>query len=191
MSIEPKINFNTPAENVARHLLGCLLIRKIDGQQLVGRIVETEAYDQTDAASHSYRGITPRTSVMFGPPGFAYVYFTYGMHYCFNIVTGLEGQGSAVLIRALEPIEGTEIMAARRRQLPLERLTNGPAKLCQAFGIDKNLNGHNLAFPPLQLVTGKPIPAKSIVATTRIGITRDTHRLWRFYIKGNPFVSKP
>src|SRR5437868_45995 len=99
-----------PAEVVAPRLLGCHLVREVDGQTLAGKIVETEAYSQFDAASHSYRGQTPRTEIMFGPPGFLYVYFTYGMHYCCNIVTGEAGQGSAVLIRALEPLEGLETM---------------------------------------------------------------------------------
>src|ERR1700722_3195787 len=102
------------AQEVAPRLLGCLITRIIDGQELTGIIVETEAYDQTDVASHSYRGITPRTEVMFGPPGFAYVYFTYGMHYCMNVVVGEKGYGAAVLIRAIEPIKGTELMQQNR-----------------------------------------------------------------------------
>jgi DNA-3-methyladenine glycosylase len=179
------------AEVVAKQILGWKLVKQEADQQLVGRIVETEAYDQADAASHSYRGVTPRTSVMFGPAGFAYVYFTYGMHYCFNVVTGRKGHGSAVLIRALEPQEGTEIMAKRRKKADLVQLTNGPAKLCQAYGIDKSLNGHKLDHPPLLLVPDKAVRSQDIVTATRIGITQDSHRLWRFYIRDNPFVSKP
>lgn len=175
---------------VAQALLGSCIVREVNGQKLVGMVVETEAYHQNDAASHSYRGKTPRTDVMFGPSGFAYVYFTYGMHYCFNVVTGQVGEGSAVLIRALEPLKGIEVMKQNRGLNDEQNLTNGPAKLCQALAIDKALNRHNLTQPPLQLKPGKNIPSNKVVKTTRIGIRRDTHRLWRFYIKDNPFVSK-
>ena len=175
----------------APQLLGCLLVRELDGQRLVGRIVETEAYDQLDAASHSSRGQTPRTDVMFGPAGHAYVYFTYGMHYCMNVVTGPVGYGSAVLIRALEPVEGLEIMRAHRRGIkPDTQLTNGPARLCQALKIDKASNGHDFHKAPLQLQILPPLAQTEVVQTTRIGISRDTHRPWRFYIKDNPFVSR-
>lgn len=182
------ILLNGTAEETAPRLLGSLLTREIDGQKLVGRIVETEAYGQTDAASHSCRGETPRTRVMFGPAGRAYIYFTYGMHYCFNIVTGAEGYGCGVLIRALEPLEGSEIMQRNRGRG--DQLTNGPAKLCQAFNIDMALSGHNLAEPPLQLELGKQLPNEDIVQTTRIGITKAIDVPWRFYIKNNQFVSK-
>lgn len=178
------------AELVAPALLGSLLIRDVDGQKLIGRIVETEAYDQTDAASHSYKGRTPRTDVMFGPPGHLYVYFTYGMHYCCNIVTGPVGTGSAVLIRAVEPLEGLDIMEDNRKGRSGRELTNGPAKLCQAYGIDKTWNGHDLRKPPLQLILGEPLPTETIVQTTRIGITRAKDVPWRFYVKDNPYVSK-
>ena len=187
------MDFNGAVET-ARRLLGCVIEREVGGKLLRGLVVETEAYDQADEASHSYRGETPRTSVMFGPAGFAYVYFTYGMHYCFNVVTGEKGYGSAVLIRALEPLEGQHIMQQNRhlqgRTLKnLRGLCNGPAKLCQAFGIDKELNGHDLSKYPLRIKVNPPLPKDQIVATTRIGITKDTHRKWRFYIKDNPFVS--
>ena len=179
------------AENVAPRLLGCELVRELNGQKIVGRIVETEAYDQKDAASHSYRGRTPRVDVVFGPAGHAYVYFTYGMHYCMNIVTGPEGYGSAVLIRALEVIEGLDIVQAHRPKTTDDlQLTNGPAKLCQALLVDRELNGHNLRKPPLQLVIMPAIQASHIVQTTRIGITRDTQRPWRFFINVNPYVSR-
>jgi DNA-3-methyladenine glycosylase len=180
------------AVDVAQRLLGCILTREIDGEQVTVKIVETEAYHQTDAASHSYKGRTERTSIMFGPSGYVYVYFTYGMHYCMNVVTGLEGEGSAVLIRAVEPLTGIEIL--RRHRPPNThdlQLTNGPAKLCQALGIDKQLNAHNLRESPLQLELKPPISEDQIVQTTRVGITRDVDRLWRFYIRKNPFVSKP
>jgi DNA-3-methyladenine glycosylase len=174
----------------ARRLLGSWLVRTLDGVELVGRIVETEAYHQTDAASHSYKGRTPRTDVMFGPAGRAYVYFTYGMHYCMNVVTGTEGEGSAVLIRAIEPVTGTEIMRYNRGGMIDVQLTNGPAKLCQALQIDKAFNGHNLGERPLQLLIKPPLRASRVSAATRVGISRDTHRLWRFYESGNSFVSK-
>lgn len=179
-----------PAEVVAPRLLGCLLRREVDGHELIGRIVETEAYDQTDAASHSYRGETPRTSVMFGPSGHVYVYFTYGMHYCMNIVAGGRGHGSAVLLRALEPVEGLEIMRRNRGGKPDGELLNGPAKLCQALGIDKAWNGHDLHESPLQLVVQPPLAKEQIVQTTRIGISQAKGVPWRFYVKDNMYVSK-
>jgi len=179
------------AVNVAPRLLGCILVRELeDGTRMSGRIVETEAYHQSDAASHSYKGKTPRTEIMFGPSGMAYVYFTYGMHYCVNVVTGPAGEGSAVLIRAIEPVDGINSMRANRGGLETGQLTNGPAKLCQALHIDKQFNGHDLHKLPLQLHIQPPISANSIVTTTRIGITKDAHRPWRFYESDNPFVSK-
>lgn len=176
-------------EIVAPRLLGCLLVRELNGEQLIGRIVETEAYHQTDVASHSYRGETPRNSVMFGPAGFLYVYFTYGMHYCCNIVTGAEGEGAAVLIRAIEPIEGQSLMEQRRRRTGIE-MTNGPAKLCQALAIDKALNGHDLTQSPLQLIEYPPIDQKFIAISPRIGISQGKDVLWRFYDTRSPYVSR-
>jgi len=176
---------------VARRLLGCMVVRELDGKRLIGKIVETEAYHQSDAASHSYNGRTPRTEVMFGPAGFWYVYFTYGMHYCMNVVTGQEGEGSAVLIRAIEPISGLEYMREHRRGVEGVNVTNGPAKTCQALAVDKQYSGHAVTKAPLRLIAGPAQPDDGIVATTRIGITKDTHRLWRFYCKDNPFVSRP
>lgn len=184
-------DLSRPAYECAPSLLGALLVRNIDKFTIIGKIVETEAYDQSDTASHSYRGVTPRTKVMFGPSGFAYVYFTYGMHYCMNIVTGQVGEGSAVLVRALEPIEGIEYMRMLRKQANVVHIANGPAKLCQALKITRDLNGHDLSKPPLQLVVGETVSAEDIVTTTRIGISQNTDRPWRFYIKGNNFVSKP
>ena len=178
------------AEDVAPRLLGALLVREIDGVRLVGRIVETEAYHQTDAASHSYKGQTPRTDVMFGPAGHLYVYFTYGMHYCCNVVTGPSGEGSAVLIRAIEPLEGQGYMQSRRGDVDESQLTNGPAKLCQALCIDKVLNGHDLHEAPLRLLLQPPLPTENIVQTTRIGISRARDIPWRFYEKDNTNVSK-
>lgn len=180
---------NGPADEVAPRLLGCNLERRLDGKLLRARIVETEAYDQSDAASHSYRGQTQRTEVMFGPAGHLYVYFTYGMHYCCNVVVGSKGHGAAVLIRAMEPIRGEHIMAERRGRSGHET-TNGPAKLCQALGIDKKLNGHDLWQSPLKLKINPPMPQEQIIQTTRIGISQAQDVPWRFYIKGNPYVSK-
>lgn len=179
-----------PAELAAPRLLGCRLVRELGGQKLVARIVETEAYSQDDVASHSYRGETPRTKVMFGPPAHLYVYFTYGMHYCCNIVTGPDGHGSAVLIRALEPLAGQAAMSGNRRGLAGEALTNGPAKLCQALRIDKQMNGHDLAEAPLRLIVQPPVRQSGIIQTTRIGISRGQDVPWRFYLKDNPYVSK-
>ncbi|MGH7142241.1 MAG: DNA-3-methyladenine glycosylase [Candidatus Saccharimonadales bacterium] len=178
------------AEVVAPRLLGSYLVRELNGHKLVGKIIETEAYDQIDAASHSYHGQTPRTDVMFGAPGYLYVYFTYGMHYCCNVVTGRPGEGSAVLIRALVPLEGVETMSKNRHGVSEMNLTNGPAKLCQAFEINKDLNGHDLSLPPLQLVIKPRLIKSSIVQTTRIGIRQAKDTPWRFYLKNSPYVSR-
>lgn len=178
------------AADVALRLLGSTLIREIDGHNIELKIVETEAYDQNDAASHSNWGITPRTAVMFGPAGFAYVYFTYGMHYCFNIVTGQQGEGSAVLIRALEPLGETQLLQKNRLGQTGINLTNGPAKLCQALQIDKQLYGHDLSQPPLSIRLKPPLKHHDITITTRIGISKAKETPWRFYITGNPYVSR-
>jgi len=179
-----------PAHIVAPLLIGCELERELNGKRIRVRIVETEAYDETDAASHSYKGKTPRTEVMFGEPGHLYVYFTYGMHYCCNIVTDTLGVGSAVLIRAVEPIEGEEYMQLLRERTD-ETLSNGPAKLCQALGIDKQMNGHDLATSPLKLIIRKPLDSHKITQTKRIGIRQAQAVPWRFYMTGNMYVSSP
>lgn len=178
------------AHEVAPRLLGSLFERELDGRRLIGKIVEVEAYDQLDVASHSYRGETPRTKVMFGPSGHLYVYFTYGMHYCMNVVTSGAGHGAGVLIRALEPLEGLDIMSMNRHGLTGEQLTNGPAKACQAFGVDKRMGGHDLRESPLQLILQPPLAQEDIVQTTRVGISNAKDVPWRFYIKGNRYVSK-
>jgi DNA-3-methyladenine glycosylase len=178
-----------PSVEVAPRLLGCEFEREIDGQIIRVRIVETEAYDQTDAASHSYRGRTPRTDVMFGPAGHLYVYFTYGMHYCMNVVCGPQGTGSAVLIRAVEPLSGEEALRQNRKGKSGIELTNGPAKLCQALGIDRSWNGHDLQKSPLKLITNPPAH-QGIVQTPRIGITQAKDVPWRFYLRDNPYVSR-
>jgi DNA-3-methyladenine glycosylase len=180
---------NGLASEVAPRLLGCILERRIDGKVVRVKIVETEAYDQTDVASHSYKGRTERTDVMFGPSGYLYVYFTYGMHYCCNIVVGEQGYGAAVLIRAVEPLDGQEVMQKHRQKVGIE-LTNGPAKLCQALGIDGAMNGHNLRAAELRLVPQPLLPSADVVQTTRVGISQAKDVKWRFYIKANPYVSK-
>lgn len=183
-------DLSAPAWEVAPRLLGAYLVREVEGRKLAGKIVEVEAYDQSDAASHSYRGRTPRTDVMFGPAGHLYVYFSYGMHYCCNVVTGTEGHGSAVLIRAIEPLEGADVMRLLRHGVADTQLTNGPGKVCQSLGIDKQLNGHDLRRAPLVLVLNDPLPPAQIVQTTRVGITKAKSEPWRFYVKNSPFVSK-
>jgi DNA-3-methyladenine glycosylase len=182
---------NDRAEVVAPALIGCLLVRTINANKLVARIVETEAYDQTDLASHSYRGITECTAVMFGPAGHLYVYFTYGMHYCCNVVVGPPGHGAAVLIRAVEPVDGEGYMAQNRHGQSGVQLTNGPAKLCQALSIDKALNGHNLQSKPLELIPRPALPITDIIQTTRIGISQAADTPWRYYERGNQYVSRP
>ena len=181
---------NIPAPEAARLLLGAELIRFIDGQSVKVKIVETEAYDDLDEASHTFRGMTPRTAVMFGPAGFSYVYFTYGMHYCFNIVTGEVGRGSAVLVRAVEPLYGRAIIETNRFPKTGFQLTNGPAKVCQALNINKELNHHNLSEEPFMLKIKPRLPDSMIIVSTRIGISKATDKPWRFYIAGNPYVSK-
>ncbi|MHB9106435.1 MAG: DNA-3-methyladenine glycosylase [Armatimonadota bacterium] len=186
-----------PTLEVARRLLGAEIVRELPEGRLRGRIVETEGYLHNDPACHAVRELpggichrqTRRNASMFGPPGRAYVYFTYGNHYMLNVVTEAEGIPGAVLIRALEPLDGLEIMLARRQVDP-RQLTNGPGKLTRAFGIGKELDGHDLAQPPLQLIPADPLPDEDIVATTRIGITRAVDKPWRFYIKGNAWVSR-
>lgn len=184
-----KTFLSRPAYEIAPLLLGALLEREIDGKIVRVKIVETEAYDQTDAASHSFSGRTPRTDIMFGEPGHLYVYFTYGMHYCCNIVTEGAGVGAAILIRAVEPLVGEDTM---RQWRPVQgtALTNGPAKLCQALAIDRQMNGHDLEFPPLKLLLQPALPVSQIIQTTRVGISKAKEVRWRFYIKDNPYVSK-
>lgn len=191
--------FLRPTRDVARDLLGALVVRELPTGRLVGRIVETEAYLHDDPACHGVREVpgvglihkqTMRNAVMFGPPGRAYVYFTYGSCFLFNVITQPQGVPEAVLIRALEPLEGVEIMARLRRMNDPRALTNGPGKLAQALAIDKALNGHDLIQPPLQLACGTPVPEHHVVATTRIGISKAVDRPWRFYEHANPWVSR-
>lgn len=173
-------------------LLGCELVRRTSAGDIRLKIVETEAYHQDDPASHTYRGLTKRTAPMFEPGGHLYVYFTYGMHYCLNIVTGKQGVGEAVLLRAAEPIEGMKLMQKNRGTKNLLQLASGPAKLAQALGItNTNLSGQKLGKNSLQLLPPQlTIPTDEIIASTRIGIRHATEVPWRFFIKGNRFVSK-
>ena len=179
------------ADHAAAGLLGCLLVRDWpDGTHSAVRIVETEAYDQNDPASHTYHGRSERNRAMFGPAGHAYVYFTYGMHYCVNVTAGADGFGCGVLIRAGEPVEGVEHMTQLRGGRTGAQLTNGPAKLCQALAIDKSLYGHDLRMPPLRLVRASLREGERIGCTPRIGISKAADRPRRLIIMGNPYVSK-
>jgi len=176
---------------VAEKLLGKLLVRELPEGKLIGKIVEVEAYGgRDDPASHAYRGKTPRNQVMFGKPGLAYIYFTYGMHYCLNVKAEREGVPGAVLIRALEPIEGIEIMKKNRGIEKITELTNGPAKLTKALRITTELNGWDLTLGKKLFICKPPHEEKfKIVAAPRIGRKAGTERLWRFYIRDNAFVS--
>lgn len=174
--------YNRETSIVAKELLGKLLVHHVDGIERVGKIVEVEAYlGQHDLACHSSKGLTERTRVMFGPAGHAYVYLIYGMYHCFNIVTEAEGQGTAVLVRAIEPVKN------------IIHRTQGPGLLCQAMNIDKRLNAINLLSQDFYLADAPLIEDKYIVKKPRIGVEyagRWAKRLLRFYIKGNAFVSK-
>ena len=190
--ILPRGFYGRAATEVARELLGKILVHG----ETAGKIVETEAYlGGDDLASHSARGITDRTRVIFGPPGHAYVYFIYGLYYCFNITTGNEpGKPEAVLLRAIEPVAGESIMAKRRgaNTGKIANLTNGPSKLCMAMGITKEQNKFDLTASPLYIEEASPILPQDIVETTRIGVDYAgewKNNCWRFYVKGNNFVS--
>ena len=190
----PRSFYTRPALIVARELLGKILVRKIGGKTLAGKIVEVEAYlGESDPASHAYRGKTERNSVMFRKGGFLYVYFTYGMHFCANVVTGNEGIARAVLLRAIEPLKGIEVMKRNRSfadKTAIFNLTNGPAKLCEALKIKREQNGADLLDTEIFITSGKDISNKNIVRTTRIGINTAKEKKWRFYVKDNPWVSK-
>lgn len=181
---------------VAKDLLGCLLVHQEEATT-AGWIVEVEAYLRDDPAAHSYRGETKRNSVMFGPPGHAYVYLIYGLHTCVNIVTGQEGAGEAILVRALEPAIGIDLMQARRGMSDLASLASGPGKLTQALGITMDLNGTSLYDGPLQVRSPDSLLGRrpegfpgEIVQTTRIGITKAADLPLRFYLKGSRYVSR-
>ncbi len=176
--------------SVARDLLGCILIHTTSGRTAGGKIIETEAYLGGDPAARSYRGKTGKNAVLFGPPGRAYVYLVYGLHLCINAVTGSEGSGEAVLLRALEPCLGIPVMEKRRRTTDPVRLCNGPGKLSQALGVTLACNGVPLYEGPLRIVSSDGSPGDTeIVTSTRIGIGRAIERPLRFFVMGNRFVS--
>jgi DNA-3-methyladenine glycosylase len=200
----PRSYYLRPTLEVARNLLGMVMVRRWRSGILSGRIVETEAYlGNQDPASHAYRGMTRRNDVMFGIGGHLYVYFTYGMHYCCNVVTEEEGVGHAVLIRALEPLEGIRIMTRNRNLMtPAEKtssasrstllqLCSGPGKVCQALGISGEENGTDLCGSSIWIGEDFDQEHRPIVAaSTRVGITGGTEHEWRFYVQDNPFVSR-
>jgi len=178
---------------VARALLGQLLVSSIGGRRCLARIVETEAYvGPHDPACHAagWRR-TPRTEVMYGPPGVAYVYFTYGMHWCLNVVTGREGYPAAVLLRAAEPLRGLTAMRERRGPVPDRALASGPARLTEALGIDRRMYGQPLCERPLWIAAGERVPPRRIVVGPRIGIRLAADWPLRFHVRDNPFVSGP
>lgn len=206
-----------PSDVAAPLLLGCTLTRTItlngEKHKLVARIVETEAYDQDDPASHAFGGPSERNAAMFGPAGHLYVYVSYGMHHCCNVVCGPEGFGSGCLVRAVEPLEGVEVMRelreagragkvhtghagkeqaerARKHPLKLRDLTNGPGKVCAALGIDKELYGHDLTVEPLVLDFAPLLPGETIGSSPRVGISKNIDAPKRFFIEGNAFVSR-
>jgi DNA-3-methyladenine glycosylase len=195
----PRAFFARDPRRVARELLGKLLLRTNGNRRLSARIVEVEAYlGKKDPAAHAYSGQTPRNTVLFGPPGHAYVYFIYGNHYCLNVSCEPEGKPGCVLFRALEPLEGIEGMAhARgveiRNQKNLPRLTSGPGRLCQAFGITRARdNGCDLTSPASGLwIADDGFRAKRILATQRVGITEAADRPLRYILSGSPFLSGP
>lgn len=181
-----------PTLEVARDVLGKIFVRRLGKKIIAGRIVEVEAYHQDgDFASHSSHGKTKRNEVMFGIGGLLYVYFTYGMHYCMNIVTEEQGVGAAVLIRAIEPIEGIAHMKQHRgKSIKLHDLTNGPAKCTEAFHIARNENGIDLTGDTIYVLDAPRVSESDIGRSTRIGTTRSPDLHWRFFIQGNPFVSR-
>ena len=183
--------FDRPAENVAPDLLGTRLVSTVDGRRAMGVIVEVEAYTgPDDPASHAAAriGRTRRNASMFGPPGTAYVYRSYGVHWCVNVVTGATGDPCAVLLRAVDPIEGLDVMAVRRGRE--QDLTSGPGRMGQAFGITDALDTHDLSSPPLRLLPGWPIPRGLIDVSPRVGISRAQDWPLRFSVRGNPSVSR-
>ncbi len=186
--------YQQPTVKVARQLLGKYLVRNDPRGVTIGKIVETEAYvGSEDKACHASKGRTARTEIMFGHAGFAYVYLVYGFYHCLNFVTERLDYPAAVLIRALEPVEGMNLMRARRRTEDLHNLSSGPGKLCQAFAIDRSLNGADICGSVIYVEDQKS-PAPSILARPRVGVDyadRWKNKPWRFLIRDNAFVSKP
>ena len=197
MSRFPRDFFARDTLQVARDLLGRVLVRVLDGERLSGRIVEVEAYiGEDDLASHARFGRTPRNEAMYGPPGHAYVYQIYGLHHCLNIVTGPEGFPAAVLIRALEPLEGLERMRERRGVADPPLLPSGPARLCQAMGIDRRLDKADMCAldAALFVEAGVPVPDEQMATGPRVGVQGDQRARtapWRFCLRGHPCVSRP
>ncbi len=179
------LDFIGNSKDVAKMLIGAQLL--VDG--VGGRIVETEAYDREDPASHSFSGMTTRNQAMFGPPGRAYVYRSYGIHWCLNFVCREEGHGSGVLIRALEPVKGIELIRERRQMNEIRMLCSGPGRVGQALKITHELNGSRLDRKPFR-VTASPEPVE-VVSGPRIGISKAIELEWRFGLKGSRFLSRP
>jgi DNA-3-methyladenine glycosylase len=180
--------YDRDVHTVARELVGCI----VRHGETAGRIVETESYHQSEPACHAYVGLTPRTQTLFGPPGRAYVYRSYGIHAMLNAVSEAEGTGAAVLIRALEPLRGVDAMRARRGVQPVEDLCSGPGKLTQALGIDLDLNGSDLDGGPISIEPAPPgWEEVEPVVGTRIGITKAAELPWRFCDAASSHVSRP
>jgi DNA-3-methyladenine glycosylase len=180
--------FDRSVHEVARDLIGC----ELAVGETAGVIVETEAYDVTDPACHAYIGRTARNEVLFGPPGHAYVYLSYGIHSLLNAVAEPEGSAAAVLIRALEPTEGVDLMRERRGRDPVEDLCSGPGKLTEALGVGLKLNGADLLEPPFEIRERDSAWTKVVItASPRIGITKAAELPWRYCVKGSRFVSRP
>ena len=180
--------FDRSVHQVARDLIGC----GVAVGETAGVIVETEAYEASDPACHAYIGRTARNEVLFGPPGHAYVYLSYGIHSLLNFVTEREGSASAVLIRALEPTDGVELMRERRGREDIEGLCSGPGKLTEALGVDLSLNGADLLQPPFDVSErSASLGAVEIVASERIGITKAADLPWRYSAAGSRYVSRP
>jgi len=188
----PRRFYKRETLTVAEELLGKQLVRYTNNTRLVGKIVEVEAYrGGDDPGSHAYRGMTPRNRLMFGKGGFAYVYFTYGMHYCFNVVTERENVPGAVLVRALEPLSGIETMRKNRGNKNVLNLTSGPAKLTEAMSITKKQNGLDLTGSKELFICEPEVKENfEVVSTKRIGIKVGVDKPWRFYIKNDSFVSR-
>lgn len=183
--------FRRPAPEVARDLLGRILVVDGPAGRVAGRIVETEAYlGGEDPASHAagYRR-TARNQAIYGPPGTWYVYLSYGMHWCANLVTGPPEEGAAVLLRALEPLEGLDLMRARRGTSAPRLLCAGPGRLCQALGIDLALDGQPMPASPARVLRGQPVEPALVLATPRVGITKAVEWPLRFVVRGSPWVS--
>ncbi len=183
--------FEKYTPRVAERLVGNYLVRRVRGKLLSGMIVEVEAYrGEEDPASHAYRGLTRRNSLMFGEAGRAYVYLSYGLNECLNITTERKGQPGAILIRALQPAEGVEVMRRNREKNAILDLMSGPGKLTQALQIDRKLNGEDMISSERLYVVKGDSAKFSIASSRRIGITIGRDFQWRFFVEGNPFVSK-